>query len=77
MKPSIEIGSKVWICADAFVGPGVKVGDGAILGARSIVMRDVEPNTIVAGNPARQVGVRGTIQMPDRIATLNMTQRLK
>jgi len=58
MKPSIVIGAEVWICADAFVGPGVRVGDGAVLGARSVVMRDVEPNIIVAGNPARRVGAR-------------------
>lgn len=58
VKASIDIGSDAWICADVFVGPGVKVGDLAILGARCVVMRDVVPNVIVAGNPARQVGIR-------------------
>lgn len=58
IKPPIEIGADVWICADAFVGPGITVGDGAILGARSVVVRNVTRDTIVAGNPARPVGTR-------------------
>jgi len=58
LKPPITIGDQAWICADAFVGPGVQVGDGAVIGARAVVMRDVAPWTIVAGNPARLVGPR-------------------
>lgn len=57
-KPPITLGADVWVCADVFVGPYVTVGDGAILGARSVVVRDVEPRTVVAGNPARLVGTR-------------------
>ncbi|PZX45750.1 putative colanic acid biosynthesis acetyltransferase WcaF [Roseinatronobacter thiooxidans] len=57
-KPPITIGADVWICADVFVGPGVKVGDCAILGARAVVVRDVAPRSIVAGNPARPMGTR-------------------
>jgi putative colanic acid biosynthesis acetyltransferase WcaF len=53
MKPPIAVGDQVWICADAFVGPGVTVGEGAIVGARSVVVKDVEAWSIVAGNPAR------------------------
>ena len=41
-----------WVCARAFVGPGVLVGEGAIVGAAAVVMRDVPDWTIVAGNPA-------------------------
>jgi putative colanic acid biosynthesis acetyltransferase WcaF len=52
LKPPITVGDQAWICADAFVGPGVTVGEGAIVGARAVVMKDVEPWTIVAGNPA-------------------------
>jgi putative colanic acid biosynthesis acetyltransferase WcaF len=48
----ISIGDQAWVCADVFVGPGVNVGDGAIVGARSSVYRNVPPWTIVAGNPA-------------------------
>ncbi|GLS34420.1 hypothetical protein GCM10010869_00080 [Mesorhizobium tianshanense] len=58
IKAPIAIGRDVWICADAFVGPGVTVGDRAIAGARAVVMRNVASGTIVAGNPARIVGER-------------------
>lgn len=51
----IRIGSNVWIGFDCCVLPGVTIGDGAIVGARSVVTADVEPYTIVAGNPARLV----------------------
>jgi putative colanic acid biosynthesis acetyltransferase WcaF len=52
LKPPITIADGVWICADAFIGPGVHVRAGAIVGARAVVTRDVDPWTIVAGNPA-------------------------
>lgn len=58
IKKSIHIGSDVWICADAFVGPGVKIGEAAIVGACAVVMKDVQGNVIVAGNPAQKIGVR-------------------
>ena len=47
------IGNDVWIGYDAVVMPGVRIGDGAIIAARSVVTSDVEPFTIVGGNPAR------------------------
>ena len=53
LKPPISIGDQAWICADAFVGPGVSVGEGAVVGARAVVTRHVEPWVVVAGNPAR------------------------
>ena len=53
LKPGIWIEDDSWICADAFVGPGVRIGAGAVVGARSVVVRDVEPWSVVAGNPAR------------------------
>jgi putative colanic acid biosynthesis acetyltransferase WcaF len=56
IKPPITIGNDAWVCADAFIGPGVVVGEGAIVGARAVVMKEVPANTIVAGNPARQIG---------------------
>jgi putative colanic acid biosynthesis acetyltransferase WcaF len=55
LKPPIEIKSQAWVCADAFVGPGVTVGEGAVVGARAVVMKDVAPWTVVAGNPAREI----------------------
>jgi putative colanic acid biosynthesis acetyltransferase WcaF len=57
-KPPIEIGADTWICADAFIGPGVTIEDGAIVAARAVVVKDVAPNKIMAGNPAREIGRR-------------------
>ncbi len=52
LRHPITIEDDVWIAADAFVGPKVTVGEGAILGARSVAMRDLDPWTIYSGNPA-------------------------
>lgn len=49
---NIVIGNDVWIGHGAFVRPGVTIGDGAVIGAMSVVTRDVPPYAIVAGNPA-------------------------
>ena len=57
-KPPISIGDEVWICADAFVGPGVTVSDRAVVGARAVVVKDVEEDEIVGGNPAKIIGKR-------------------
>ena len=51
----VRIGSDVWIGFDCCILPGVTIGNGSIVGARSVVSEDVEPYTIVAGNPARMV----------------------
>lgn len=58
LKPPIQVGDQAWVCADAFVGPGVTVGQGAVVGARAVAVKDVEPWTIVAGNPARVIKKR-------------------
>lgn len=49
----IVIGERAWVAADVFIGPGVTIGDGAVVGARSSVYRNVETQTVVVGNPAR------------------------
>lgn len=49
----IVIEDKVWIGINSTVLPGVRIGHGAIVGANSVVTKDVAPNTVVAGNPAR------------------------
>ena len=54
----IDIGAQAWVAADVFVGPGVTVGEGAVIGARSTVVRDVDPWTVVAGSPAVRRGER-------------------
>jgi putative colanic acid biosynthesis acetyltransferase WcaF len=58
LKPPIVIEDQVWICADAFVGPGVVVGRGAVVGARAVVVKHVEPWAVMAGNPARFIKKR-------------------
>jgi putative colanic acid biosynthesis acetyltransferase WcaF len=55
LKPPIHIADDTWICADAFLGPGVAIGEGAIVGARAVVTKNVAPWTVVVGNPARFV----------------------
>ncbi|UPJ74486.1 WcaF family extracellular polysaccharide biosynthesis acetyltransferase [Bradyrhizobium sp. 187] len=56
-KPVI-IECEAWVAADCFIAPGVTIGAGAIVGARSTVLNSVEPATIVAGYPAKFKGLR-------------------
>jgi putative colanic acid biosynthesis acetyltransferase WcaF len=51
-KP-IVIGENAWIAADVFVGPGVSIGALCVVGARSVVIKDLPPSTVCAGNPCR------------------------
>ncbi len=52
LKLPIVIEDSAWVCTDTFIGPGVLVGEGAVVGARSVVVKDIEPWMVVAGNPA-------------------------
>lgn len=58
MVGPISIGAFAWVAADAFVGPKVTVGEGAVVGARACVFKDVEAWTVVGGNPARIIRTR-------------------
>jgi virginiamycin A acetyltransferase len=58
IKGDTIIGNDVWIGQNATILPGVKIGDGAIIGTKSVVGSDVEPYTIVAGNPAKIIRKR-------------------
>jgi putative colanic acid biosynthesis acetyltransferase WcaF len=64
LKPPISIGAGTWICAEAFVGPGVTIGDRAVVAARAVVVHNVDAEMVVAGNPARVVGVRKQLPAP-------------
>lgn len=52
------VGNDVWIGSEAVIMPGVKIGDGAVIGTRALVTRDVEPYAIVGGNPAKMIRKR-------------------
>jgi virginiamycin A acetyltransferase len=57
-KGDTVIQNDVWIGFDSTIMPGVNIGNGAIIGARSVVVKNVEPYTIVGGNPARPIRKR-------------------
>jgi len=52
IRAPISIGSQVWVCASSYIGPGVTIGDNAIVGAGSVSVKDVPSGYIVGGNPA-------------------------
>jgi len=58
IRASITLQASCWVCADAFIGPGVTVGEGAVVGARGVVTRDVPAWQVWAGNPARHLRAR-------------------
>lgn len=70
-RSSITIGNDVWIGQDAMIMGGVHVGDGAIVGAGSVVTKDVAAYSIVGGNPARLIRMRYS---PDHIERLLVVQ---
>jgi virginiamycin A acetyltransferase len=58
IKGNTEVGNDVWIGRDVTIMPGVKIGDGAIIAAQSIVTKNVAPYTVVGGNPAKIIKKR-------------------
>ena len=58
LKGDTFIGNDVWIGQNAVILHGVRIGDGAIIGASSVVARDIEPYTVCAGNPAKRIRKR-------------------
>ena len=57
-KGDVIIGNDVWIGEDALILSGVTVGDGAVIGARTVIAKDVEPYAVMVGNPARIIKKR-------------------
>lgn len=60
----IEVGYDAWICADVFVGPGVKIADRSVVTARSVLLSDTKTEEIHSGNPARKVRMRYRNERP-------------
>ena len=78
VRAPIDIGDGVWIGARATVLPGVRIGHGAVVGASALVVADVEPNTVVAGVPARVVrrlDAPAVVTPPSQRAALAPTPR--
>lgn len=66
-KGDTSIGNNVWMGCEAIVMPGVTVGDGAIIGTRALVTKDVEPFSIVGGNPAKLIRKRFDQEVIDKL----------
>ena len=66
-KGNIEIGNDVWIGYNATIMAGVKIGDGAIIATNATVVSDVEPYSIVGGNPAREIKKRFSPEIIERL----------
>ncbi|QER90511.1 CatB-related O-acetyltransferase [Streptomyces tendae] len=71
-KGDIVVGNDVWIGREAVIMPGVTIGDGAVIGARSLVTSDVAPYTVVGGNPAKEIKKR----LPDEDIRPHAAHRL-
>jgi putative colanic acid biosynthesis acetyltransferase WcaF len=54
----IRIGARAWVAAEAFVGPGVTIGEGAVVAARAVAVKSVAPWSVVAGTPAKEIAKR-------------------
>lgn len=69
-KGDIVIGNDVWIGYDAVIMAGVTIGDGAIIGTRAVVTKDVEPYSIVGGVPAKEIRKRFSTDIIARLQEL-------
>jgi virginiamycin A acetyltransferase len=69
-KGDTVIGNDVWIGYEALIMPGVKIGDGAIVSSRSVVVSDVPAYTIVGGNPAKPIKQRFAANVVTRLESL-------
>jgi len=67
VNPKVRIGNDVWIGDGAMIKPGITIGDGAVIGARSLVLKDVEPYSIVAGSPAKLIRYRFSEDIVERL----------
>lgn len=66
-KGNTEIGNDVWIGFNSTIMPGIKIGDGAIIATNSTVTKNVEPYSIVGGNPAKEIKKRFTKEQIEKL----------
>ncbi len=66
-KGDTIIGNDVWVGMDTVIMPGINIGDGAIVAAKSVITKDVEPYTIVGGNPAQKIKERFPEQIINKL----------
>ena len=76
-KGPIVVGSDVWFGFDAWILSGVKIGQGAVVGARSLVAKDVPPYAIVAGNPARIIRYRFSEEIINELLKIDYSMLTK
>ena len=69
-KGDVAIGNDVWVAREAMILSGITIGDGAVIGARAVVSRDVAPYTVVAGNPAVTVRPRFPEPIVERLQAI-------
>ena len=62
LKPPVTIEEDAWVGTEAFIGPGLTIGRGAIIAARAVVVKHVEPYTMVGGHPAHVIGHRPVLK---------------
>lgn len=58
LRPEIRIGNQTWICANTFIGPDIEIGEGAVIGAGTVMVKDAESWGVYAGNPAKYIKKR-------------------
>ncbi len=58
VRSRLSIGAGCWICTEAYLGPGISIADHAVIGARSVVVKDMPANMVCAGNPCRPIRPR-------------------
>ena len=75
LKGDAIIGNDVWIGQNAVILPGVRIGDGAIIGANSVVGKNVDPYTIVVGNPAKEIRKRFDDELIELLLTFRWWDR--
>lgn len=71
-KGDTVIGDGAWLCMRAMIMPGINIGEGAVIAANSVVVKDVEPYSIVGGNPAKHIGYRFTPEIITELLALKI-----